>query len=281
MKTVILAGGFGTRLAEKTGDVPKPMIEIGGKPMLWHIMNIYASYGHDEFILALGYKAEVVKEYFLNFYAINNDITLDLEEGHTVVHEGNQPHWKIHLIDTGIATQTGGRIKRLKEWIGNETFLLTYGDGVSNIDIEKLIAFHKSHGKLATVTAVHPPARFGGLVLNGNQVTSFSEKNQSTEGWINGGFFVLEPEVLNYIAGDETLWEREPLEQLALQGELMAHYHEGFWQPMDTLREHRLLESMWESGQAPWKKWNNHGKVLEGKKSSDHGSDRSSRVLAR
>jgi glucose-1-phosphate cytidylyltransferase len=281
MKTVILAGGFGTRLAEKTGDVPKPMIEIGGKPMLWHIMNIYASYGHDEFILALGYKAEVVKEYFLNFYAINNDITLDLEEGHTVVHEGNQPHWKIHLIDTGIATQTGGRIKRLKDWIGNETFLLTYGDGVSNIDIEKLIAFHKSHGKLATVTAVHPPARFGGLVLNGNQVTSFSEKNQSTEGWINGGFFVLEPEVLNYIAGDDTLWEREPLEQLALQGELMAHYHDGFWQPMDTLREHRLLESMWESGQAPWKKWNNHGKVLEGKKSSDHGSDRSSRVLAR
>ena len=281
MKTVLLAGGFGTRLAEKTGDIPKPMIEIGGKPMLWHIMNIYAHHGHDEFILALGYKAEVVKEYFLNFYALNNDLTLDLEEGHTEIHEGNQPHWKIHLIDTGIATQTGGRIKRLKEWIGNETFLMTYGDGVSNIDIDKLVAFHKSHGKLATVTAVHPPARFGGLVLEGNHVTSFSEKNQSTEGWINGGFFVLEPEVLNYIAGDETLWEREPLEQLALQGELMAYYHEGFWQPMDTLREHRLLESMWESGQAPWKKWDNHGKVLEGKKSSDHGSDRPSRILAR
>lgn len=281
MKTVILAGGFGTRLAEKTGDIPKPMIEIGGKPMLWHIMNIYAFHGHNEFILALGYKAEVVKEYFLNFYALNNDLTLDLEEGDTVIHEGNQPHWKIHLIDTGLATQTGGRIKRLKEWIGNETFLMTYGDGVSNIDIEKLIAFHKAHGKLATVTAVHPPARFGGLVLDGHQVTSFSEKNQSTEGWINGGFFVLEPEVINYIAGDETLWERDPLEQLALQGELMAYYHADFWQPMDTLREHRLLESMWESGQAPWKKWNNYGKILEGKTSSDHGSNRSSRVLAR
>lgn len=280
MKTVILAGGFGTRLAEKTGDIPKPMIEIGGKPMLWHIMNIYAFHGHDEFILALGYKAEVVKEYFLNFYALNNDLTLDLQEGNTVIHEGNQPHWKIHLIDTGVGTQTGGRLKRLKEWIGNDTFLMTYGDGVSNIEIDKLIAFHKSHGKLATVTAVHPPARFGGLVLKGNQVTNFSEKNQSTEGWINGGFFVLEPEVLNYIAGDETIWERDPLEQLAVQGELMAYYHEGFWQPMDTLREHRLLESMWESGQAPWKKWNHHGKILERKKSSDHGSDRSSRILA-
>jgi glucose-1-phosphate cytidylyltransferase len=281
MKTVILAGGFGTRLAEKTGDIPKPMVEIGGKPMLWHIMNIYAFHGHQEFILALGYKAEVVKEYFLNFYALNNDLTLDLEEGRTTIHEGNQPHWKIHLIDTGISTQTGGRIKRLKDWIGNETFLLTYGDGVADIDLDKLLAFHKSHGKLATVTAVHPPARFGGLILKGDQVVSFSEKNQSTEGWINGGFFVLEPDVLNYIAGDETLWEREPLEKLALQGELMAYYHEGFWQPMDTLREHRLLQTMWESDQAPWKKWNNNGKVLEGKKSSDHRSDRSSRVLAR
>jgi glucose-1-phosphate cytidylyltransferase len=279
-KTVILAGGFGTRLAEMTAAIPKPMVEIGGKPILWHIMNIYASHGFTEFVLALGYKAEVVKEYFLNFYAINNDLTLDLDQGRTIIHEGKQPAWKIHLVDTGVGTQTGGRIKRLKEWIGNETFFLTYGDGVSDIDIEALLAFHRSHGKLATVTAVHPPARFGGLVLDENRVVAFSEKNQANEGWINGGFFVLEPEVLNYIAGDETLWEREPLEELARQGELMAFYHDKFWQPMDTLREQRLLESLWQSGEAPWKIRNDHGKILEGKESSSDGGHRSCRILA-
>jgi len=281
MKTVILAGGFGTRLSEVTASIPKPMAEVGGKPLLWHIMNIYAHHGFNEFILALGYKAEVIKEYFLNFYAINNDLTLDLENGRTIVYEGKQPLWRIHLVDTGIETQTGGRIKRLKDWIGNETFLLTYGDGVSDIDIEKLVAFHKSHGKLATVTAVHPPARFGGLVLEGSLVKEFSEKNQSSEGWINGGFFVLEPEVLNYIAQDGTAWEREPLEQLAKGNELMAYFHEGFWQPMDTLREHRLLESLWQSGKAPWKKWNHYEQLLEGKEGFSNGSHRACRIMAR
>ncbi len=231
MKTIILAGGLGTRLSEMTTTIPKPMVEIGGKPILCHIMDIYASYGFCEFVVALGYKAEIVKEYFSK----------------------NRVEWKIDLVDTGVETQTGGRIRRLKEWIENETFLLTYGDGVGNVDIEQLVAFHKEHGKLATVTAVHPPARFGGLVLEGNRVAAFSEKNQAMEGWINGGFFVLEPAVLDLIAGDATVWEREPLEQLALQGELMAYYHEGFWQPMDTVREVRLLQSLWESGQAPWR----------------------------
>jgi glucose-1-phosphate cytidylyltransferase len=279
MKTIILAGGFGTRLSELTGNIPKPMVEIGGKPMLWHIMNIYAAYGYQEFILALGYKAEVVKEYFLNFFAINNDLTVDLGTGKTTIHERNLPNWIINLIDTGIQTQTGGRIKRLKEWIGNETFMLTYGDGLSSININELVAFHKKHKKLATVTAVHPPARFGGLVLEQNRVVEFSEKNQSKEGWINGGFFVLEPEVFDYIDSDLTLWEKEPLERLSAEGELMAYFHEGFWQPMDTLREYKQLETQWQSGEAPWKIWNDN--VLESKKSTRDGRDRLGRLLAR
>ncbi|HLN04583.1 MAG TPA: glucose-1-phosphate cytidylyltransferase [Bryobacteraceae bacterium] len=256
MKTVILAGGLGTRLAEETQIKPKPMVEIGGKPMLWHLMNIYATYGFAEFVVALGYKGECIKDYFLNFYALNNDLTIDLCNGDTVMHHKRQPGWRVHLVDTGLHTDTGGRIKRLGEWIGNETFLLTYGDCVANINICDLVEFHRAHGKLATVSAVRPPARFGGLRLNGGgQIVEFTEKPQTGEGWINGGFFVLEPGVLDFIAGDKTIWEREPLEALARENELMAFYHEGFWQPMDTLREKMLLEKLWSSGQAPWRVW--------------------------
>jgi len=255
MKAIILAGGFGTRLAEMTNAIPKPMVEIGGKPMLWHIMNMYAHHGVTEFIIALGYKSEVVKEYFLNFYAFNNDITIDLESGKTKVHDGKQPKWTIHLVDTGLTTQTGGRMKRLQEWVGNETFLMTYGDGVSDVNIAETIKFHRSNKRLATVTAVHPASRFGGLVLDGHNVVEFTEKNQSKEGWINGGFFVLEPGVFDLIQDDQTIWERAPLEHLAEHNQLAAYCHDGFWQPMDTLREYRLLESLWESGNAPWKVW--------------------------
>lgn len=252
MKTVILAGGLGTRLSEMTSQIPKPMVEIGNKPILWHIMSIYANFGFEEFVVALGYKGEVIKEYFLNYRAINSNLSIDLSTGNTQISTGKKMNWRINLIDTGLHTQTGGRIKALKDVIGNETFLLTYGDGVADIDISEVVAFHKSHGKLATVTAVHPPARFGGLVLDGNQVVEFSEKNQAQEGWINGGFFVLEPEVLQYIRDEKTMWEKEPLEKLAQEGQLMSYFHEGFWQPMDTLREQRLLQSLWESGKAPW-----------------------------
>lgn len=255
MKAVILAGGFGTRLSELTGNIPKPMVEIGGKPILWHIMNIYAHFGITEFIIALGYKAEVIKEYFLNFYAFNNDITLDLAKGDTVIHNGQQPNWRIHLVDTGMHTMTGGRIKRLKKWIGHETFMLTYGDGVANVDISELIQFHKKQKKLATVTAVHPAARFGGLVIQDDIVTEFAEKNQLKEGRINGGFFVLEPQVFDLIQDDQTVWERGPLEQLANTQQLSAYCHNGYWQPMDTLREYHTLESLWQSGKAPWKVW--------------------------
>ena len=257
MKAIILAGGLGSRLAEETVLRPKPMVEIGGKPILWHIMNIFSSQGVDEFIIALGYRGEVVKEYFLNFYGLNNDITLDLATGTTTIHDGRQPRWKVHLVDTGLTTQTGGRIKRLDKWLGDDrTFMVTYGDGVANVDVCALRRFHESHGKLATVTTVRPPARFGGILFNGeNQVREFTEKPQTGEGWINGGFFVLNREVLSYIPGDETLWEREPMERLAADGELMAYRHDGFWQPMDTLRERKLLDDLWATGEAPWKVW--------------------------
>jgi len=261
MKAIILAGGLGTRLSEVTGSIPKPMVEIGGKPMLWHIMNIYAYHGITEFVIALGYKAEVIKEYFLNFYAVNNDISIDLSTGRTTILDGKQPKWTIHLVDTGLHTQTGGRIKRLQNWIGNETFLMTYGDGVSDINIIDLIKFHKSNKRLATITAVHPPARFGGLVLDDNKVVEFTEKNQSKEGWINGGFFVLEPEVFNFIQDDQTTWEGTPLETLAAQNQLNAYCHKGFWQPMDTLREYQLLENLWQQGKAPWKVWDDKVKL--------------------
>jgi glucose-1-phosphate cytidylyltransferase len=232
------------------------MVEIGGKPILWHLLNLYGAHGFDEFILALGYRGEVIKEYFLNFFALNNDISIDLRDGETKVHRGKQPPWLVHLFDTGHETQTGGRLRRLASRLRDDgTFMMTYGDGVSNVNLGELLKFHRSHGKLATVTAVRPPARFGGLEFEGDRVARFSEKPQTGEGWINGGFFVLEPKVLDYIDGDGTHWEREPLERLAAEGQLMAFRHKDFWQCMDTLRDKRLLESLWEKGEPPWKVW--------------------------
>ncbi|HEY2850005.1 MAG TPA: glucose-1-phosphate cytidylyltransferase [Gemmatimonadaceae bacterium] len=255
MKVVILAGGLGTRLSEETSTRPKPMVEIGGRPILWHIMHLYAAHGLNEFVLALGYKAEMVRSYFLSYHAVARDLSIHLADGKAVTHGAGTEDWNIDLIDTGLETQTGGRLRRLRKWIGNEPFCLTYGDGVSDLDIGKLVKFHKAHGKLATVTAVRPPARFGGLELEGDRVRAFAEKNQATEGWINGGFFVLDPKVLDYIDSDATLWEKEPLERLAAEGQLRAHRHDGFWQPMDTLRDLRHLESLWAGGSPPWKTW--------------------------
>lgn len=256
MKAIILAGGFGSRLSEETVLRPKPMIEIGGKPIIWHIMNIYSTYGISEFIIALGYKAEFVKDYFLNFYALNNDISIDLASGRTTIHDGNQPKWNVHLVDTGLYTQTGGRLKCLKKWIGNdEIFMFTYGDGVADIDIKALLEFHISHGKLATVTTVRSPERFGRIVFQENQVKEFFEKPQTSEGWINGGFFVLNTKAIDYIEGDESIWERESVERLAHDGQLMGYRHYGFWSCMDTLKEKNFLEELWSSGKAPWKIW--------------------------
>ncbi len=255
MKVVILVGGFGTRLAEETVVKPKPMVEVGGKPMLWHIMQIYAAHGFHEFVLALGYKGAVIKEYFLNFYSHHNDLSISLATGDVTVHQQHRENWLVHLVDTGEQTMTGGRIKRLRRWLGNETFLLTYGDSVSDVDLGALLSFHRAHGKLATVTAVRPPARFGELALDAGAVTQFAEKPQTGEGWINGGFFVLEPAVLDYIDGDRTVWEREPLERLAAAGQLAAFQHHDFWQCMDTLRDVRLLEELWQTNHAPWKRW--------------------------
>ncbi len=252
MKVVILAGGLGTRLSEETVLKPKPMVEIGEKPILWHIMNFYAAYGYREFIVALGYKGEVIKHYFANFLALNNSLTIDLASGELTVHADAKPDWKVHLVDTGRLTQTGGRIKRLEPWIGDETFMATYGDGLADVDLAALLEFHRAHGKLATVTAVRPPSRFGGLHFDGDQVVSYLEKPQAGEGWINGGFFVLEPGVFEYIEGDDTIFERRPLERLAKDGQLHAYRHSGFFQPMDTLREKQVLESLLESGDAPW-----------------------------
>ena len=254
MKVVILAGGLGSRLAEHTEARPKPMVEIGPYPILWHIMHIYGSQGFDEFVIACGYKQEVIKEYFASFYLRHSDVLVDLRDGSRQVLKSEAPAWKVAVVDTGLHTLTGGRLKRLAGWLDG-TFMVTYGDGVGNVDLGALLAFHRSHGKLATVTAVRPPARFGGLVLDGTQVTEFSEKPQSGEGWINGGFFVFEPKVFDYLAGDGSILEREPLERLAADGQLQAFLHEGFWQPMDTLREKRILESLWQSGKAPWKTW--------------------------
>ncbi len=257
MKVAILAGGLGTRLAEETQIKPKPMVEIGGRPILWHIMNIYAASGFTEFVIALGYKGEVIKDYFMNYFQLNSDMTIELGTGAIQVHDGQRPNWTIHLVDTGQETQTGGRVKRLAAYIGYEPFMLTYGDAVGNVDIRRLLRFHQSHGKYATVTAVRPPARFGRLDFGADGITvrKFAEKPQAGEGWINGGFFVFHPEVFNYIEGDPTILEREPLEKLASDGQLLAFKHEGFWQPMDTLREKQVLEQLWASNQAPWKVW--------------------------
>lgn len=255
MKVVILAGGFGSRLREETEIKPKPMVEIGGRPMLWHIMSIYAAHGFCEFVVALGYKGEVIKNYVLNYYHLRNSFTVDLGTGQVDVHASPRENWRVHLIDTGINTQTGGRVKRVAPFIGNETFMMTYGDGVANLDMNDLLQFHRHHGKLATITAVRPPSRFGGLNFDGDLVSEFLEKPQIGEGWINGGFLVFEPEVLDYIAGDDTILEQAPLERLAKDGQLVAYKHDGFWQCMDTLRDVRLLESLWDGGRAPWKLW--------------------------
>jgi glucose-1-phosphate cytidylyltransferase len=255
MKVVILAGGFGTRLSEETYHQPKPMVQIGGREILWHIMKGYAHYGIDEFVIALGYKGEVIKRYFLDYRFLNSSLSISLATGDTTVIGGEHLDWRVHLVDTGVETMTGGRLKRLANWVDDGAFMMTYGDGVGTVDIDRLREFHRSHGKLATVTAVRPPARFGGLEFDGDLVRRFTEKPQIGEGWINGGFFVLEPGVLDYIEGDQTMWESEPLERLAEDGQLVAYKHEAFWQSMDTLRDLRLLESLWQSNQAPWKVW--------------------------
>lgn len=253
MKVILLAGGFGTRLSEYTDITPKPMVPIGGKPILWHIMQTYARFGHTDFYAALGYKAHVIKEYFMNYRTLNTDFSVDLSTGAITSHQPDSLDWKVTLIDTGNETMTGGRAKRMQKFIGNETCMLTYGDGVANIDINELVRFHKSHGKLITMSAVRPAARFGELEIAGNQVTSFQEKPQLQDGWINGGFFVIEPGFFKYIDGDSTMLEREPLERAVEDGELMAYCHNGFWHCMDTKRDHELLESLWVSGNAPWK----------------------------
>jgi glucose-1-phosphate cytidylyltransferase len=255
MKVAILAGGRGTRIAEETDIKPKPMVEIGGRPILWHIMMIYAHHGFKDFVIALGYKGEVIKKYMVDYCALCSNLTVSLDTGKVDIHDGEKPDWTVDLVDTGMDTQTGGRIKRLAPYVDDSTFMLTWGDGVSNINITDLLKFHKSHGKLATLTAVRPPARYGHLEFEGDRVAEFSEKPQTGEGWINGAFFVLEPGVFDYIEGDETQWEREPLNNLAKDGQLMAFKHESFWQCMDTLRERHILNTYWSSGTAPWKIW--------------------------
>ena len=254
MKVVILAGGFGTRLSEYTESIPKPMVSIGGKPILWHIMKSYAYFGHSDFYLALGYKTEVIKEYFLNYRTLNADFTVDLGTGSLTPHQQDEVDWKVTLVDTGLNTMTGGRVKRMKSFIGNEAFLLTYGDGLSDVNLEDLLKFHKNHGKLITMTAVRPAAKFGELKLNRDQVSSFEEKPPLNEGWVNGGFFVMEPECMDLIEGDTTMLEREPLVAAAKQGDLIAYRHEGFWQCMDTKRDNDLLNKLWNTNKAPWRK---------------------------
>jgi glucose-1-phosphate cytidylyltransferase len=257
MKAVIFAGGLGTRLSEETSIRPKPMVEVGNRPILWHIMKTYSAHGIDEFIICCGYKGYVIKEYFANYFLHMSDVTFDLRYNHMNVHSGNAEPWKITLIDTGETTMTGGRLKRVREHIGSETFCLTYGDGVSDVNVTELIKFHQSQGSLATLTAVQPPGRFGAIALHEGQsnIESFQEKPEGDGAWINGGYFVVEPQVIDFIEGDETVWEQGPLTKLANMDQLSAFRHSGFWQPMDTLRDRTKLEELWASGKAPWKVW--------------------------
>ena len=256
MKEGILARGHGTRLAEETEIKPKPMVEIGGRPILWHIMMHYSCFGHNDFVIALGYKGEVIKRYMVDYCSLHSNLTVNLKAGRVDLHDTDSiQDWTINLIDTGFNTMTGGRIKRLQPYMGNETFMMTWGDGVSTVDLDRLLAFHRAHGRLITMTAVRPPARYGHMEFDGDRIREFTEKPQTAEGWINGAFFVAEPQVFDYIDGDDTQFEKEPLERLAADGELMAYKHDGFWQCMDTLRDKYVLEKLWESGQAPWKSW--------------------------
>ena len=256
MKTVLLAGGLGTRISEATDVRPKPMVEVGGMPIIWHIMKLYTAHGITEFVICLGYKGYVIKEYFQNYFLHTSDVTIDIAENDIQVHRRKGEPWKITLVETGDETMTGGRLKQVLPYVeGQDSFCLTYGDGVGNVDIRGAIEFHKSHGKLATVTAVQPPGRFGALELEGTNIKGFKEKPANESGWINGGFFVLSPEVGSYIEGDATMWEREPMQNLASDGQLQAWFHRGFWQPMDTLRDQRNLNALWISNQAPWRIW--------------------------
>lgn len=255
MKAVILAGGMGTRISEESAARPKPMIEVGGRPILWHILKIYSSHGINDFVICLGYKGYIIKEYFANYFLHMSNVTFDMANNRMDVHQNNSEPWKITLVDTGEHTMTGGRLKRVQSYLGEEDFCFTYGDGLGDINITELIKFHQTRAKLATLTATQPPGRFGALKLNGHQVAGFQEKPQGDGGWINGGFFVLSPKVIDRIDGDDSVWEREPMETLARDGEMNAYLHPGFWQPMDTLRDKLLLEQLWASGQAPWKTW--------------------------
>jgi glucose-1-phosphate cytidylyltransferase len=255
MRVVILAGGMGTRLQEETSVRPKPMVEIGGKPILWHIMKHYAHHGCEDFHIALGYMGDYIKNYFLNQYNLSGDLTIDYAKGMVSREDRESEDWSVKLVDTGLHSMTGGRLLRLKRWLGDETFVLTYGDGVSNVDVTELLAFHKRHGRLATMTAVRPPARFGGLVLDGDVVENFTEKPITGEGWINGGFLVLEPGIFDFLKGDSCSLEADALTQIAAEGQLVAYRHDDFWQCMDTLRDKNYLEDLWQSGEAPWKTW--------------------------
>jgi glucose-1-phosphate cytidylyltransferase len=255
MKTVILAGGFGTRLSEETTVLPKPMVEVGGRPILWHIMKMYSSQGFNDFIICLGYKGNMIKQFFMDYFMLESDLKVDMKNNNIEVLKNNVEPWKVTLVDTGQNTMTGGRIKRVKDYIGDETFFLTYGDGVSDVDLKELLKFHKNQDSFATLTAVQPPGRYGAFTLESDKVMSFREKPKGDSAWINGGFFVLEPQIFNYINDDSTVWEREPMEKLAHESKLTAYKHDNYWQSMDSLHDKNVLEQVWSSGNPPWKKW--------------------------